>query len=115
MKPRSVLYVVIAVLLVVLVIKNWAVIAPSTQLDLIFVDVKAPLGILILLIGGAILSINFVVNAFERRSLAAQLEEQRLRADQAEESRIRALKESLERETAAIRAQLDQLFAMLRR
>ena len=69
MKPRSVLYIVIAVLLAILVIKNWAVISPSTQLDLIFVDVKAPLGVLLLLIAGAILAINYVVNSFERRSL----------------------------------------------
>ena len=109
MKPRSVLYVVIAVLLAILVIKNWAVISPSTQLDLIFVDVKAPLGVLLLLIAGAILAINFVVNSFERRGLAAQIEQLRLRADEAEESRIRGLREVMEREMAEIRRRLDEL------
>ena len=116
MKPRSVLYIVIGVLLLVLVIKNWSVISPSTQLDLIFVDMKAPLGVLILLISGAILAIDFVIYslnrltwASERRELAAQIEQQRLRADQAEESRIQTLRDSLEKEMTAIQSKLDQL------
>lgn len=121
MKPRSVLYIVIGVLLLVLIVKNWSVISPSTQLDLIFVDVKAPLGVLILLIAGAVLAIDFAVYslnrltwASERRELAAQIERQRLRADQAEESRIRELKETMTREMAGISAQLEQLRAGLR-
>lgn len=113
MKPRSVLYIVIAVLLLILVIKNWSVISPSTQLDLIFVDVKAPLGVLILLIASAILAINFIMNAFERRSLAAQMEELRVRADRAEESRIRDLKETIERELRSVREMLEKLAARI--
>ena len=121
MRPRNVLYIVIALLLLVLVLINWRVVAQSTQLNLIFTTVQAPLGVLIALIAAAILAVDFAVYSInrlawtrERRELAAQIEQQRLRADQAEESRIRTLRETLERETAAIRTQLDQLTMALR-
>ena len=68
----------------------------------------------ILAIDFAIYSLNRLAWTRERRELAAQIEQQRLRADQAEESRIRTLGETLERETAAIRAQLEQLAVALR-
>ena len=109
MKPRSVLYIVIGLLLLVLVAKNWAVISPSTQLDLIFVNVRAPLGVLILLIAGAVLAVDFIVYSLGRRALLRQIEALRGRADRAEESRIGALKESVEREMAQLRAQLEAL------
>jgi len=121
MKLRSVLYIVIGLLVLVLVLINWSVISLPTELHLIFATVRAPLGVLLILIAAAILAVDFTVYALnrlswtrERRELAAQIEQQRLRADQAEESRIHALRETLERETAAIRAQLDELFAALR-
>jgi uncharacterized integral membrane protein len=121
MRPRTVIYIVIGLLLLVLVLINWSVIAQSTQLNLIFATVQAPLGVLIILIAGAILAVDFTVYSLnrlswtrERRDLAAQIEQQRLRADQAEESRIRGLRETMEKEMGTIRAQLDQLFAMLR-
>jgi uncharacterized integral membrane protein len=108
-------------LLLVLVILNWKVITLSTELKLIFVTVQAPLGVLIVLIAGAVLAVDFAVYSLnrlswarERRELAAQIEQQRLRADQAEESRIRGLRELMERETAAIRAQLDLISTALR-
>ena len=120
MKPRTVLYIVITVLLLVLVLINWPVIAQSTELNLIFARVQAPLGVLILLIAGSILAIGFITSSLnqlnwtrERRELSTQLEQQRLRADQMEESRIRELRETVERETAALRAQLDRMAAFL--
>jgi len=122
MRPRNVLYIVMGLLLLVLVILNWSVITQSTELKLIFVTVQAPLGVLIVLIAGAVLAVDFAVYSLnrlawarERRELAAQIEQQRMRADQAEESRIRGLRESLERETSVIRAQLDQLMAAVRK
>lgn len=121
MRPRNVLYIVIGLLLLVLVLINWHVIAQSTELNLIFATVQAPLGVLIVLIAAAILAVDFAVYTLnrlswtrERRELAVQIEQLRLRADQAEESRIRELRELLERETATIRSQLDQLAALLR-
>src|SRR4051812_33331327 len=102
-RPRNVLYIVIALLLLVLMLINWHVIAQSTQLNLIFATVQAPLGVLIALIAAAILAVDFAVYSLnrltwtrERRELATQIEQQRLRADQAEESRIRTLGETLE-------------------
>jgi hypothetical protein len=116
MKPRSVLYIVIGLLLAVLVLINWSVIAQSTELNLIFAKVQAPLGVLIILIAAAILAVDFTVYSLnrlswtrERRELAVQIEQQRLRADQAEESRIRELREIIEREMSEVRGQLDRL------
>ena len=120
MRLRNVLYTVMAILLLVLVILNWSVITQSTELKLIFATVQAPLGVLIVLIAAAILMVDLLVYSLnrlswarERRELAAQIEQHRLRADQVEESRIRALRETLEQETAAIRAQLGQIQAAL--
>ena len=117
MRLRNVLYTVMAILLLVLVILNWSVISQSTELKLIFATVQAPLGVLIVLIAAAILMVDLLVYSLnrlswarERRELAAQIEQHRLRADQVEESRIR---ETLEQETAAIRAQLGQIQAAL--
>jgi uncharacterized integral membrane protein len=116
MRLRNVLYGAIGLLLVLLVLINWQVVAQPTDLNLLFIKVQAPLGVLMLLIAAAILAIDFAVHSLnrlawsrERRELATQIEQLRLRADEAEETRIRALREILERETAAIRAQLDEL------
>jgi hypothetical protein len=116
MKPRNVLFIVLALLLLFIVGQNWAVISQSTKLKFIFIEVNAPLGVLLVLIAGAILAVDFIVHSLnklswarDRRELTAQIEKQRLLADQAEESRIRELREVLERETAAIRAQLEVL------
>jgi uncharacterized integral membrane protein len=121
MRLRNVLYIVIGLLVLVLLALNWSVITQSTELKLIFATVQAPLGVLLLLIAAAILAVDFAVYSLnrlswtrERRELAAQIEQHRLRADQAEESRIRALRETLEQETAVIRAQLDQIASALR-
>jgi uncharacterized integral membrane protein len=118
MRPRNVLYIVIALLLVVLVLINWSVIAQRTELNLIFATVQAPLGVLLVLIAAAILVTDFAVHSMsrltwarERRELAAQIEQQRVRADQAEESRIRGLRELMEREMAAVRSRLDELIS----
>jgi uncharacterized integral membrane protein len=116
MRLRNVLYLIIGLLLLFIVLINWHVIAQSTELNLLFGKVNAPLGVLILLIGAGVFVVDYTAHSLsrmswarERRELNAQIERQRLLADQAEESRIRALQEVMERELAAIRAQLERL------
>ncbi len=118
MRPRNVLFIVLALLLLVIVLINWSVVSQSTELNLIVAKVNAPLGVLLVLIAAAILAVDFTVHSLnrlswarERRELTAQIERQRVLADQAEESRIRALTEKLEQETAGIHAKLDRLLA----
>ncbi len=98
MRPRNVLFIVLALLLLVIVLINWSVVSQSTELNLIVAKVNAPLGVLLVLIAAAILAVDFTVHSLnrlrwarERRELTAQIERQRVLADQAEESRIRAL------------------------
>jgi uncharacterized integral membrane protein len=121
MRMRNVLYLAVGILLLCIVLINWHIIAQSTELDLLFVKVNAPLGVLILLIGAGVFVVDYTVHSLnrlswsrERRELNAQIERQRLLADEAEASRLRALTEKLESEMAAVRAQLEALAAAVR-
>jgi uncharacterized integral membrane protein len=121
MRMRNVLYLAVGILLLCIVLINWHIIAQSTELDLLFVKVNAPLGVLILLIGAGVFVVDYAVHSLnrlswsrERRELNAQIERQRLLADEAEASRLRALTEKLESEMAAVRAQLEALAAAVR-
>ena len=116
MRPRNVVFIVIALLLLFIVLANWRVISQPTEISLLVARINAPLGLLLLLVALAVFAIDFTMHSLsrfswsrERRELTAQIEQHRLLADQAEASRVRELRELIERETAAIRAQLDQL------
>jgi uncharacterized integral membrane protein len=119
-KPRTVVYIVVFLVLAVFVLANWQEIARPTRINLLIMEMHAPLGLLLLLIVGGILLLDWAVHGIsrfswsrERRVLLRELEESRLRADKAEESRIHALREAVERETAAIRGQLERVLAVL--
>ena len=112
----AIVFIAIAVLLLFIVLANWAVIAQPTELNLLVTTLNAPLGLLFLIVALAVFTIDFAVHSFsrlswsrERRDLTAQIERQRVLADQAEESRIRELREAMERELAGIRVQLERL------
>ena len=118
MRPRTVVYVILAVILAALLIANRAVIATSTPLNFLVTRAHAPFGVLILIVAILIALADFIAHALsrygwlrERRSLANETGMLRERAEQAEASRIRELKETVERESAAIRSQLDRLTA----
>lgn len=122
MRPRTIIYVVLLLILAALLVANRTAIATSTPLNFLITRVQAPFGILILIVAILIALVDFVVHALsrygwqrEQRSLARELEMVREQAEQAEASRIRELKETVERESAAIRAQLDRLLASLPR
>lgn len=122
MRPRTIIYIVLLLILAALLVANRTTIATSTPLNFLITRVQAPFGILILIVAILIALVDFVVHALsrygwqrEQRSLARELEMVREQAEQAEASRIRELKETVERESAAIRAQLDRLLASLPR
>ena len=116
MRPRNVMFIVVALLLTFIVLANWAVISQPTEISLLVARINAPLGLLLLIVALAVFAIDFTLHSLsrlswsrERRDLNAQIERHRVLADQAEESRVRELKNLIERETATIRAQLEQL------
>jgi uncharacterized integral membrane protein len=118
MNRHSILYIILVVLLGVFVIANWGTLSTPSEINLLFGQVVAPIGILVLAVVAALLLVGAIINALrqrawtrERLELSRELEQSRLRADSAEESRIRSLRETVEREIATIRAQLDQLLA----
>lgn len=122
MRPRNVVYVILLLILVALLVANRNVIATPTPLNFLVTRAQVPFGVLILIVAVLIALVDFVAHALarygwqrERRSLASEIGMLREQAEQAEASRIRELKETVERETAAIRDQLDRLLASLPR
>lgn len=120
MRPRTVVYLIVFLILAVFVLANWGEISRPARLNLLVAEMTAPLGAMLLLVVGVILALDYAVHALsrhawnrERRMLTQELERHRLRADQAEESRIRELRETVERESAMIRAQLERVLASL--
>jgi uncharacterized integral membrane protein len=105
--------VVLLVLLVVVTLftaLNWTAFTTPTQLSLIVTTVQAPLGVLMLMLTGAIVAafLIFVVylqtsTALEARRLAKELKSQRELADRAEASRFTELRTFLAQELAALR------------
>lgn len=120
MRPRTVVYVILVLILLTLLIANRSVIATSTPLNFVVARAQAPFGILILIVAVLIALMDFIAHALsrygwtrERRNLANEIGMLREQAEQAEASRIRELKETVERESTAIRGQLDRLLASL--
>lgn len=118
MRLRTVVYIILLLILVALLVANRSVIATSTPLNFIVARAQGPFGILILIVAILVALVDFIAHALsrygwtrERRSLADEIATLRERAEQAEASRIRELKETVERESAAIRGQLDRLLA----
>jgi uncharacterized integral membrane protein len=118
MNAKGVAYIVAAIVLGVFVLANWTLFATAVELNFLVARVQAPLIILVLLVAGVVLLVDLAIHAVrqrawvrERRALQKELEGARLRAEHEEESRTGTLRVSMERELAAIRAQLDQVVA----
>lgn len=116
MKVRTVVYSVVLLIVLAFLLANWSAISNSSDLNFFVARIHAPVGVLILLVAAVIAAIAFIAHGLaryawlrERRSLAQQIEELRSRADGAQESHLQELREVLERETAAIRSQLERL------
>jgi hypothetical protein len=107
---------IVAVVAAAFFIANWTILSSPVAVNLLLARVETPLAVLLLLCAGLVLLLDWVVHAFgehswraERRQLLAELNSVRLRAEKEEESRTQALRVSVEREFAAVRAQLDRV------
>jgi hypothetical protein len=116
MNAKGVVYIVAAIVLGALVVANWTLFATPAELNLLAARIQAPLIIILLLIAGVVSLLHLAVFGLsrrawtrERRILTRELEAARTRADHEEDTRIGALRVSVDRELAAIRARLDQL------
>lgn len=95
---------------------NWSAIMQPTQLSLIFTEVTAPLG-LILLIATALMLVLFLAYLvywqssilMARQKLIKDLEAQRQLANEAESSRFTELRQFLEAELSKISAQTSDV------
>lgn len=122
MRIRTAIYVALLLIIVALLIANRSVIAASTPLNLLVTRANAPYGVLLLIVAALIALVDFISHSVarygwhrERAGLAREVQALREQAELAEASRIRELKETVERESAAIRAQLERFTGPPRR
>jgi len=116
MTARGVAYIVAAVLLAVFLAANWTLFATPVELNLLAMRIQTPLLIVVLSIVAVIALISLIIQASgrrawtrERRALKSEIEASHVRVENAEESRVANMRVSVERELAAVRAQLAQL------
>ena len=116
MKPRTYVMLALFGLVGFFAIVNWRSFSAPTSLDLLVVDVQAPLGIIMLFILGIVAVVFFLLLAkveiamlWETRKYSKEMESARKMADEAEFSRIDDLRVSLHSELAEIKNKLDTL------
>lgn len=112
MRGRNVFLLVLIVLMAVFAWRNWAVFSEEKTLSLIFTQVTAPFGIVMLTIMAVLVAIYFLYTVgletaalLEVKRYARELLAARKLADEAEASRFSELKKWLEGELAGIKAQ----------
>jgi uncharacterized integral membrane protein len=116
MRPRSVLYVILLLLLAVFVLANWKIVAAPTEVNLLFTTVRAPGAIIGLSILSIVLLMDWSLHALnrlawerERRHLTQEMERLRAEVLAAEGSRLHTLQEELKSQFALIINRLDRL------
>jgi uncharacterized integral membrane protein len=109
MKPRTWAVTAVAVAVGVFAALNWQTFAQPAPLDLLVAQVDAPLGMVMLLLLGAVTVLYMLLLArveiaamLESGRLAKELERVRRLADSSEESRIQALREHLDDELSRL-------------
>lgn len=112
MRGRNVFLLVLVVVMALFAWRNWAVFSEQKTLSLIFTQVTAPFGILMLSIMAVLVMIYFMYTVgletaalLEVKRYARELLATRKLADEAEASRFSELKKWLEGELANIKAQ----------
>ena len=116
MPLRIVLLLVLVAALAVFVAINWSAFTTPTTLSVIFGQVEAPLGIVMLAITGA-LALVFLAYALylqgmsmrEMRRMSRELEAQRQLADQAEASRFTELRAHIDQSVNGLAAQIAEI------
>ncbi len=116
MRPRALLYGVLALVLAILLLANVHLLRLPLTLNVLVTQLTLPLGALVLLVAGLVLLVDLAAHAVTRRSwgqdrraLAREMDELRARAEDRESARLVQLQAALERELAGIRFQLDRL------
>ncbi|GIW26218.1 DNA cytosine methyltransferase [Meiothermus sp.] len=112
MRGRNVFLLVVIVLMAVFAWRNWAVFSEEKPLSLIFTQVNAPFGIVMLAIMAVLVVIYFLYTVgletaalLEVKKYARELLSTRKLADEAEASRFSELKKWLEGELESLKAQ----------
>ena len=115
MKPRIVLTLLLVLLFAAFVAANWSAFLASTTLSLLFTTVQAPLGLLLLVMLGAVVALFLSYMAWwqgrvllETRRHTKELQSQRELADKAEASRFTELQALVKSECAALKTELQQ-------
>lgn len=113
MKLRTFLFVFILIAIGLFTLVNWGTFSQTTRLSVIFGEVQAPLGLLMVGVIAVLSAIYLVVLARtealalrEFRKLSRELDEARKLADESEESRFEELRSFLATELAEIRRAL---------
>ncbi len=103
MNIRTILIIVVLCLVSVFAVLNWSVIMAPTTLSMVFTNIEAPLGLIMLglIILLVMLFLTFIVYLqanimADRRRMSRELDTQRELANQAEASRFNELRSFLE-------------------
>jgi len=109
---RSLLIAVVLALLGLFAVVNWQAFMTPTRLSLLFAEVQAPLGLIMLVVTGLMTALFLLYIVFqqagvilEARRYAKELKANRELADRAEASRFTELRTYLEAELRKIEAQ----------
>ncbi len=115
MSLRTLFLLAVVAVIAVFAAINWTAFTTPTTLSLVFANVEAPLGIVMLVLTGmvGVLFLTYVVYLqstilLESRRYARELEAQRKLADEAEASRFTELRKLLEGRSSALEAALAQ-------
>jgi len=118
---RTILVVIGVVLIALFAALNWSAFMAATTLDLVFVRIEAPLGVIMLGLLAAVILMFAAYMAFwqgnvllEMRRHAKELQAQRALAEQAENSRLTQLQETVAADTARLAGRIDELREGLR-
>lgn len=118
MKAKGVIYILAAAILAAFAIANWALLMQPVEMNFLLARVQAPLAVLLLLLVGIVLLVDFSAHALrehawmrDRRALVRDLEIARLRAEQDSGARASAAASGIQSELGVIRSQLDRVLA----
>lgn len=116
MPLRTLIVLLLAAMLAIFVGVNWTAFTAPTSLSLVFGTVEAPLGLVMLIVTGAV-ALVFLAYAFwlqaavlrESRRMARELGAQRQLAEAAETSRLTELRAHIDHAINGLAAQIAEL------
>ena len=120
MKARTLIFLSILLLVLLIAAINWTVFTTPVPLNLLFTTVDIPIGLSMLMVIGVLsfLYLFFVWKTqtsafFESRRKNTEVEKARKLATNEEESRVSMLKKLVEEEMVGVNAKLDKLLSQL--